>query len=47
MPALTFTFLQWGAGAHLDIINPDVAGGRLFKDAFDDHLPQKRNNILP
>lgn len=37
--ALTCTFLQWRAGAHMDVIDPDVARGRLFKDAFDDHLP--------
>lgn len=40
--ALTCTFLQWCAGAHVDIINPDVACGCLFKDAFDDHLSEKK-----
>lgn len=38
--ALTFAFLQWRAGAHMDVINPDVACGCLFKDAFNDHLPE-------
>lgn len=39
-PVLTCTFLQWRAGAHMDIINPDVACGGRFKDAFNDHLPE-------